>query len=286
MEIFLEIIHDTWIMLPLLYITYCILEIYERKETSDDSMFYSLQKYGPLFGAILGLIPQCGFSILASMLFLQKNITMGTLIAVMIATSDEAIPVLLSNPSLFSSLIKLILCKFVIAVTVGYIVDFIFVRKQKIIRFETMEEEEDYEEDDTSNACPCCYTQYPLYISALIRSLKIYIFIFITSLVLTLCIEAIGVEKMETILLSKSIFQPFITALFGFIPNCAITVILAQLYTISGISFGSLLAGLITNAGLGLVCLIRYGASKENIVKVFIILYITAVLSGILMILL
>ena len=96
MEIFLEIIHDTWIMLPLLYITYCILEIFERKETSDDSMFYSLQKYGPLFGAILGLIPQCGFSILASMLFLQKNITMGTLIAVMIATSDEAIPVLLS----------------------------------------------------------------------------------------------------------------------------------------------------------------------------------------------
>lgn len=286
MEIFLEIIHDTWIMLPLLYITYCILEIFERKETSDDSMFYSLQKYGPLFGAILGLIPQCGFSILASMLFLQKNITMGTLIAVMIATSDEAIPVLLSNPSLFSSLIKLILCKFVIAVTVGYIVDFILVRKQKIIRFETMEEEEDYEEDDTSNACPCCYTQYPLYISALIRSLKIYIFIFITSLVLTLCIEAIGVEKMETILLSKSIFQPFITALFGFIPNCAITVILAQLYTISGISFGSLLAGLITNAGLGLVCLIRYGVSKENIVKVFIILYITAVLSGILMILL
>lgn len=286
MEIFLEIIHDTWIMLPLLYITYCILEIFERKETSDDSMFYSLQKYGPLLGAILGLIPQCGFSILASMLFLQKNITMGTLIAVMIATSDEAIPVLLSNPSLFSSLIKLILCKFVIAVTVGYIVDFILVRKQKIIRFETMEEEEDYEEDDTSNACPCCYTQYPLYISALIRSLKIYIFIFITSLVLTLCIEAIGVEKMETILLSKSIFQPFITALFGFIPNCAITVILAQLYTISGISFGSLLAGLITNAGLGLVCLIRYGASKENIVKVFIILYITAVLSGILMILL
>ena len=188
MEIFLEIIHDTWIMLPLLYITYCILEIFERKETSDDSMFYSLQKYGPLFGAILGLIPQCGFSILASMLFLQKNITMGTLIAVMIATSDEAIPVLLSNPSLFSSLIKLILCKFVIAVTVGYIVDFILVRKQKIIRFETMEEEEDYEEDDTSNACPCCYTQYPLYISALIRSLKIYIFIFITSLVLTLCI--------------------------------------------------------------------------------------------------
>ncbi len=286
MEIFLEIIHDTWIMLPLLYITYCILEIFERKETSDDSMFYSLQKYGPLLGAILGLIPQCGFSILASMLFLQKNITMGTLIAVMIATSDEAIPVLLSNPSLFSSLIKLILCKFVIAVTVGYIVDFILVRKQKIIRFETMEEEEDYEEDDTSNACPCCYTQYPLYISALIRSLKIYIFIFITSLVLTLCIETIGVEKMETILLSKSIFQPFITALFGFIPNCAITVILAQLYTISGISFGSLLAGLITNAGLGLVCLIRYGASKENIVKVFIILYITAVLSGILMILL
>ncbi|MGM9948215.1 putative manganese transporter [Floccifex sp.] len=281
----LDILKDTWIMIPLLYITYCVLEIFERKDSSDDSMFYSLQKYGPLFGAILGLIPQCGFSILAAMLFLQKNITLGTLIAVMIATSDEAIPVLISNPHLFSSLIALLVCKFVIALVVGYFVDFVLIKKQSIIHFEDMEEQEDEVEEDTNNACPCCYIQYPLYISAALRTLKIYGFIFITSLLISLCIEWIGIDALETILLSHSIFQPFITALFGFIPNCAITVVLAQLYTISGISFGSLLAGLITNAGLGLVCLIRYGASKKQIFQTCAILYITAVLSGMICIL-
>ncbi|MDY2958682.1 putative manganese transporter [Floccifex sp.] len=274
MEIILEILHDTWMMIPLLYITYCILEIFERKDSSDDSMFYSLQKYGPLFGAIVGLIPQCGFSILASMLFLQKNITLGTLIAVMIATSDEAIPILLSNPSMYSSLIQLLISKFIIAVVVGYFVDYILERKQKIIHFEEMEDdeyEEDEQEQDGNNACPCCYTQYPLPVSALLRTLKIYGFIFITSLVLTLLIEGIGIESLERILLTNSIFQPLLTALFGFIPNCAITVVLAQLFSMGGISFGSLLAGLITNAGLGLVCLIRYGATKKEILKVFVI---------------
>lgn len=288
MEIILEILHDTWMMIPLLYITYCILETFERKDSSDDSMFYSLQKYGPLFGAIVGLIPQCGFSILASMLFLQKNITLGTLIAVMIATSDEAIPILLSNPSMYSSLIQLLISKFVIAVVVGYFVDYILERKQKIIHFEEMEDdeyEEDEQEQDGNNACPCCYTQYPLPVSALLRTLKIYGFIFITSLVLTLLIEGIGIESLERILLTNSIFQPLLTALFGFIPNCAITVVLAQLFSMGGISFGSLLAGLITNAGLGLVCLIRYGATKKEILKVFVILYITAIIAGMLFIL-
>ena len=87
MDIIIDVIKDSWLMLPLLYVTYCFLEVFERKE-SDDSMFFSLQKYGPILGAVLGLIPQCGFSILAAMLYLQNNITLGTLIAVMIATSD------------------------------------------------------------------------------------------------------------------------------------------------------------------------------------------------------
>ncbi|MDD6467320.1 MAG: putative manganese transporter [Erysipelotrichaceae bacterium] len=284
LNLLFDSIHDTWMIIPLLYITYCILEIFERKENTDDSLFFSLQKYGPLFGSLLGLLPQCGFSILASMLYLQRNITLGTLLAVMIATSDEAIPVLISNPALFPSLIKLLVSKFVIAVAVGYFVDLILVPKQKIIHFENLEEQEE-DEEENNNACPCCYIQYPLPISALLRTLKIYGFIFITTLLLSILIETIGIHNLETILLSNSTFQPLITALFGFIPNCAITVVLAQLYSISGISFGSLLAGLITNAGLGLVCLIRYGASKKDMIHIFGILYITAVVSGILFIL-
>ena len=95
-DIILDTIHDTWAMLPLLYITYRISEVFERKNTQDDKLFFGLQRLGPILGAIVGLIPQCGFSILAAMLFVQNNITLGTLVSVMIATSDEAIPILIS----------------------------------------------------------------------------------------------------------------------------------------------------------------------------------------------
>lgn len=274
-------------MLPLLYITYCVLEVFERRPSQDDDrMFYSLQKYGPLFGAFLGLIPQCGFSILAAMLFLQNNITLGTLVAVMIATSDEAIPILLSNPSLYSSLVKLLVCKLVIGIVVGYFTDYILFRKQHIIRFEDLEEvdeeDEEYEEEENGNACPCCYPEYPLPVSALIRSLKIFFFIFVTTLVLDLGIEFLGFDLIHKILLHDSLFQPFVSGLLGFIPNCAITVVLAQLYANNALSFGSLLAGLITNAGMGFICLVRYGASRRSLIRTFLILYISAIIFGIL----
>ena len=281
MDIIIDVIKDSWLMLPLLYITYCILEIFERKD-SDDRMFFSLQKYGPIFGAIFGLIPQCGFSILAAMLYLQNNITLGTLISVMIATSDEAIPVLICNPAMFPSLIVLMISKLIIAIVVGYFVDHILFPKQKILYFEDMEDEDETDEEieESNNSCPCCYRQYPIYISALLRSLKIYAFIFVTTLVFSLLIEFIGTANIEKILLTNNIFQPFVTSLFGFIPNCAITVVLAQLYSLNSISFGSLLAGLITNAGLSLVCLLRYGASKKDLLKIFIILYLSGCLFG------
>ena len=149
---------------------------------------------------------------------------------------------------------------------------------------EDEDDDVDYEEDNNSS-CPCCYKQYPIYISALLRSLKIYAFIFVTNVAFSLLIEFVGTDNIQNILLTNSIFQPFVTALFGFIPNCVITVVLAQLYCLSSISFGSLLAGLITNAGLSFVCLFRYGASKKDLLKVFSILYLSACLFGLLFIL-
>lgn len=277
-------LEDTWMMFPFLLITYMILEVFERRNSNrDEKIFFGLQKYGPLVGAIVGLLPQCGFSILAAMLFVQRNITLGSLLAVMIATSDEAIPILLSNPSLYSTLGLLLVLKFVIAVVIGYFVDHVLYRHQKVVYFEDMEEEpeqEDYEEEQGGSACPCCYPEYPIYISALIRSLKIFVFIFATSFVLTLLIEWIGEENLSTILLSKSFLQPILAAIFGFIPNCAATVVLSQLYMTGQLQFGSLLAGLITNAGLGLVVLIRYNENKKMVFRIIAILLIVAVLFG------
>lgn len=285
-DIILDTIHDTWAMLPLLYITYYILEVFERKNTQDDKLFFGLQRLGPILGAIVGLIPQCGFSILAAMLFVQNNITLGTLVSVMIATSDEAIPILISNPKMYSSLLGILGLKLVIAILVGLFTDHVVFRKQKILRFEDMEEEDydedEYEEEENSgSSCPCCYPEYPLWISALLRSLKIYVFIFITSFVLTLLMKCIGEKTLSMILLQDNLFQPIIAALFGFIPNCAATVVLTQLYTAGELSFGSLLAGLITNAGLGLIVMIRYEARKKDILRTISILFITGVIVGI-----
>ena len=190
-DILIDCVHDTWAMLPLLFITYCIIEVFERKQTSasDEKIFFGLQRFGPLIGVLVGLIPQCGFSVLAAMLFVQRNITLGTLVAVMIATSDEAIPILLSNPELYSTLGFVLIGKFVTGIVVGYLVDFLLRNHQHIIRFEEMEEEDSeeydaYDDDQSSaavNGCNCCYPNYPLPLSALLRSLRIFVFLFVTS---------------------------------------------------------------------------------------------------------
>lgn len=277
-------IEDTWLMLPLLYLTYLVIEYFERKENNDDRLFFSLQKYGPLVGAFIGIIPQCGFSIIASMLFMQNNITLGTLISVFIATSDEAIPILIANPELYSSLIWIIVLKIAIAIIAGYFIDYVIEKHQKIDRFEDMEEDNSEEETESSgNSCPCCYPQYPMAISALLRSLKIFAFLFITSFTLGAIIEAIGEENLEVFLLNGSLLQPLFAALFGFIPNCAASVVLTQLYVANGISFASLLAGLITNAGLGLLVLIRYQVEKKQCLKIIMLLYFSAVIPTILL---
>lgn len=281
----LDTVHDTWTMLPLLYITYIVLEFFERKNTTDDRLFFGLQKLGPILGAFVGLIPQCGFSILAAMLFVQNNITLGTLVSVMIATSDEAIPILISNPKMYSTLLQVLAFKLVIAIVVGLFVDHVLFRHQKILHFEDMEEEdedEEYDQEENSgSSCPCCYPEYPMWLSALLRSLKIFVFIFITSFVLNLLMQWIGNETLSKILLHNSLFQPVIAALFGFIPNCAATVVLTQLFTAGELSFGSLLSGLITNAGLGLIVMFRYEARKRDILRTIAILFVTGIVIGI-----
>lgn len=281
----LDTVHDTWTMLPLLYITYIVLEFFERKNTTDDRLFFGLQKLGPILGAFVGLIPQCGFSILAAMLFVQNNITLGTLVSVMIATSDEAIPILISNPKMYSTLLQVLAFKLVIAIVVGLFVDHVLFHHQKILHFEDMEEEdedEEYDQEENSgSSCPCCYPEYPMWLSALLRSLKIFVFIFITSFVLNLLMQWIGNETLSKILLHNSLFQPVIAALFGFIPNCAATVVLTQLFTAGELSFGSLLSGLITNAGLGLIVMFRYEARKRDILRTIAILFVTGIVIGI-----
>lgn len=279
-----DAIKDTWTMIPLLFLAYCLIEYYERKPDQDDSLFWNLQKWGPVFGAALGLLPQCGFSILAAMLYLQNNITFGTMIAVFIATSDEAIPVLISEPSLIGDLAILLVLKFILAVLTGWIVDHVLYRNQKILRFDEMPEEEaeeEMEEDDSDvSSCPCCYPQYPMWLSALIRTGKIYLYVFIVTVILNICMMSLGEERLASFLLQGSWMQVLLSAVFGFIPNCAITVVLCQLFAAGSLSFAALLAGLVTNAGMGLLVLFQYSSEKSIVLKSMLILLAAACIAG------
>lgn len=269
---------DTWLMIPLLFLTYFLLESYTHSHKGEDHLFISLQKYGPVLGALLGLIPQCGFSVLAAMLFVQKHITMGTLVAMFIATSDEAIPIFIAIPELHNSLFLLLALKLVIGIGVGLLTDHVLFKNQTVLPFK---EDEDIEIAHVH--CACNEHSASLFHNVLHRTLKIFGLVFITAFGFSLIIHAIGHEALSKILLTDTIFQPILASFFGLIPNCTASVVLCQLFALEQLSFGSLLGGLITNAGLGLFVLFEMHAGRKNILRILAVLLSTAILCGVLL---
>lgn len=276
-EIIADVIHDTLPMIPFLFLTYLLMEYLEHKKSWK--FRYHLQKarkLGPFIGAVLGIIPQCGFSVIASGLYMNSSISLGTLIAVFISTSDEAIPILISQPKQLHVLVYIIVIKFLIAIFVGYIVD-IFVHDYRLKQSHTMHViHKGCQEESHSKHSSIIYI-------AAFRTLQIFIFIFIINFLLSIFIYYIGDSTLRSVLAQGSYLQPILASLAGFIPNCAASVILAQLYMDNVLSFGALCSGLITSAGLGLLVLLRMYDNKRDIIRIFIILLITAIFSGILL---
>lgn len=267
LEIIEHAFEDTYPLFLFLFIAYCILAYFEsKKELTSHKLYHHFRKAGPLFGALLGLFPQCGFSIAGVSLYAEGAISIGTLVSLFIATSDEALPILLSYPSEYKMLMATVILKIVIGCSVGFLVD-LFYNKKKSVEIKEKEE-------------ICCHNHHSIIGSALHRSLKVLFFIFIINLFLSGMIHIIGEENLHSILMQNNIFQPLFAALFGFIPNCAASVILTQLYVSGILSYSSLLAGLITNAGLGMLILYRNDKKKKDFLVVFLILFLTACLSG------
>lgn len=264
---------DSLKTLPFLFGVYLLIEYIEHR--SADKLGGALRKMGPfgaIGGAVLGSVPQCGFSVVASNLFSGRLISMGTLIAVFIATSDEAIPMILANPSSVGSLWKLILSKVIIAITVGLLVDLI-AKALKLTR----------EEEPFHELCAHCDCEHHgILHSAIHHTVEIIIFIFIINLLLNGFMEFAGEETASKLLMTESVFQPLIAALIGFIPNCAASVVLTQLYIEGVLSFGSIIAGLTTGAGVGLVVLFRTNRHIKQNLLITGILYVTGSVSGLL----
>ena len=273
LDVLTEALIDSLKMLPFLFGVYLLIEFLEHK--SSGKMVRTLQKLGPfgaVGGALLGCVPQCGFSVAAANLYSGRMISAGTLIAVFISTSDEAVPIILGNPQNAKTAIKLLAVKVAIAIVVGIICDLVLKALNKPVLEKPCEQ--------LCEHCGC--ENHGILYSAAKHTVSIFLFILAISVVLGGLIEIIGQENLSKLLLTDSVFQPFLAALIGFIPNCAASVILTQLFIEGGLTFGSLVAGLSTGAGLGLVVLFKTNKHFKQNISIAAVLYIAGALSGML----
>ena len=264
---------DTLKVLPLLFAAYLLIEYLEHKASGKlISILSRPGAFGPMVGSLIGSVPQCGFSVAAANFFSGRVISMGTLVAVFIATSDEALPILISHPEQFVNLWKMLALKIIIAFAAGMLVDFAYKAK-----------EHHHEEGHIHELCEhehCDCEHQGVFKSALHHSLHIIIFILIVNIAMGAAVEFIGEENIAKIMLKDSCFQPFVTALIGFIPNCSASVILTELYIGGSVSFGSLIAGLSTGAGVGIAVLFRTNRHIKENLTVVSILYCVSVAAG------
>ena len=269
-EIIVETILESFKLIPFLYVSFLIIELIEHKFSKKQlKLVEKSGKFGPILGSVLGIFPQCGFSVLVTNLYVTRIISTGTLIAIYLSTSDEMLPILLSQNVEVSLIIKILLLKLTIGMFCGFIIDFIYRKKEvEKINYNICEEHH-------------CHCKDNLIISTLKHTINIFIFVLIINVVLHVGIEYLGREYLEKIFLKDSLFGPFITSLIGLIPNCAASVIITELYLNSAISFGSMLSGLLTGSGVALVVLFKTNKNFKENLKILSLIYSFGVLSGI-----
>ncbi len=272
---FLHACIDTLKAIPFLFLAYLLMEFIEHKASSKmESTLAKIGHSGPFAGSLLGCIPQCGFSATASNLYTAGLVTEGTLIAVFLATSDEAIPILISNPSSYNSIWKIIISKIIIGVVMGFGVD-IALKLLKIKKVSV----------DMCKDCGC-EEESGIWRPTLIHTLKTTLFIFIVNIIIGYAIHLLGEDRLSEILLSGHFAQPFITALFGLIPNCAISSAITALYINGSLSFGATISGLCSGAGVGLAVLLKANPIKKENLRIILTMYLSSSLIGLLLMLL
>lgn len=260
---------DTLNAVLFLFLAYLLMEFIEHKASEKmERAMTKIGKGGPVIGSVLGCIPQCGFSATASNLYTAGLVTEGTLIAVFLATSDEAIPILISTPGAHASVWKLILAKIIIGIAVGFCVD-IALKLFKIKKAYV----------DMCKDCGC-EEEEGILKPALIHTLKTSIFILIVNIIIGYAIFFVGQENLNSFLLSGHYAQPFITALLGLIPNCAISSAITTLYINGALSFGAALAGLCSGAGVGIAVLLKSNPIKKENLRIIVTMYTFSALIG------
>ena len=274
-------------VLPVVFLVYVIIEFLESKHAGSEKLKKIFgSNSAPLVGGVIGIVPQCGFSVVATKLYSDGYIYLGTLLAVYFATSDEAIPIILSNSIGNSTLILklglIILIKVLYGILVGFLVNFI----AKKITVKKCEFSFDEEVEFFGGCCGHGVGEKPkniwqFLVHPLIHSLKIVFFIFLVNLILGLVIDLwIGEEVFYNLLGRTKFLQPLFCVLFGLIPNCASSVLLSQLFSVDAITFSGALCGLTANSGLGLALLFKSAKTLKKGVVVLGLVFLFSLILG------
>ena len=261
--------------IPILFIAYLLMELLERSRRFNEGILHGYsRKAGPALGGILGIVPQCGISGAAATLFSTGSITVGTMLAVFFATSDEMLPIMLSHLSDvgLSRLLLIVLSKAAMGIVLGYLADLIlhrFIRSQKDIHSFCAREH-----------CACDDEEGNVFVSALKHTLKIAVMLVVVNFALNLLFTFIGMERLSGTILSKPVLGELIVGLFGLIPNCSVSVVITESYLSGVLGPGCLFAGLLSNAGIGLLVLLRTNKNQKENIAVIGVLYGLSVLTG------
>ena len=273
LNILKETIIDGVKLLPFLFITYLVMEFIEHKtkEKTKETIKKS-GKYAPLIGSVLGVFPQCGFSVSATNLYAARVISLGTLISVYLSTSDEMLPIFLSEAVPGVTIFKILGIKLLVGMIAGFLIDSVIKLKKK-----------DMEDEKIVDLCEKehCHCEHGIVKSALKHTLNIFIFILLITLVINVAIYFIGEETIKGFLRDRPILGPVIAGGIGLIPNCASSVIITQMYLENMISVATMISGLLVGAGVGLAVLFKINKGIKENIKIVSLLYCIGVAFGI-----
>lgn len=274
LEVLLETIVDSIKLLPFLFLAYLLIEFIENKaQEKTTKAIEKSGKFGPIIGALLGIIPQCGFSAAAANLYVGRVITLGTLISIFLSTSDEMLPVLISKAAPIGIIIEILLIKIFIGMVCGIVIDL-------LIKHKEADKKEEIHKLCHDEHCHC--EESGIFKSSIKHTLQIFVYIFIVSLILNYAIHYIGEERLASLILNIPILGTIISGLIGLIPNCASSVILTELYLGNILSMGAMIAGLLVNSGIGVLVLFKVNKNLKENITILGILYIIGIVSGIL----
>lgn len=269
----LEVIQDTLLdtikLLPFLFVAFLIIEFIEHKlSNKQENIISKSGKLGPIVGALLGAVPQCGFSVLATNLYVTRIISLGSLISIYLSTSDELIPLMISHNAPLTKILSIVSIKVVIGIISGFLID-LFIRKTTKSDFVLCEDED----------CDC---DHSIIKSSLIHTLKIAFFILIITFLINILFHFVDLSFLESALKNNKILTPFVASLIGLIPNCASSVMISELYLNNLISLGTTLSGLLTGSGVAIMVLVRKNKNTSENLFIIGLIYIIGVIWGLL----